>query len=78
MVARVVQEGRERLNFSEWGTPRSGGDDEGEGLELDEIGEVISEGEMPPANYLPAHPEARLTSEEKQALIDGLIKSLGQ
>jgi len=27
---------------------------------------------MPPAAYMPVHPEATLTDQEKQALIDGL------
>jgi hypothetical protein len=30
---------------------------------------------MPPANYLLLHPEARLTDQERQFLIDGLVKS---
>ncbi len=59
--------GRRHLNFSEWGA-------EGEGVE--DIAELINDGEMPPANYLPLHPEARLTEAEKQQLIAGLEASL--
>lgn len=31
---------------------------------------------MPPANYLPLHPEARLSAAEQAQLIEGLRKSL--
>lgn len=68
MIQRHVDEGRQKLNFSDWGNSRE--------RELDEIAEVILEGEMPLPNYLPMHPEARLTPAEKQALIDGLNASL--
>jgi hypothetical protein len=63
-----VVEGRRRLNFSDWNAgfhPNAG-----------EITGMIQEGEMPPFQYLIMHPEARLTSAEKQALIDGLSGSL--
>jgi hypothetical protein len=67
LVYNDTMEGRSRLNFSEWSTsPRVS----------DEIGGVISEGEMPPAVYLPMHPSARLTAAEKQRLITGLSNSL--
>ncbi len=62
LVQRDVNEGREKLNFSDWGHVR----------EKDEIIEVIQEGEMPMAIYLIMHPEARLTSVEKDALIIGV------
>lgn len=32
---------------------------------------------MPPRIYLPTHPEARLSDSEKEALIQGLVLSLG-
>lgn len=62
LVQRDVNEGREKLNFSDWGRAR----------EKDEIIEVIQEGEMPMAIYLIMHPEARLNAAEKKALISGL------
>ena len=43
------------------------------------IGEIIGEleeGGMPPATYLPLHPQAQLTAAEKQQLITGLTNSL--
>ncbi len=68
LTQQHVDEGRQTLNFSEWGNSRA--------RELDEIAEVILEGAMPMPNYLIMHPEARLSASEKQALIDGLNKSL--
>lgn len=74
-----VMRGRRHLNFSEWGVAQRGGEaneggESGEGI--GEIGEIIMEGEMPPSNYLPLHPEAKLTEQEKLQLIQGLEKSL--
>ena len=43
-----------------------------------EFSEVINEGEMPPFQYLPMHPSARLSSVEKTQLINGLANSLGR
>lgn len=63
MIQRDVEEGREHLNFSNW--------IQGE-QHVDEVREVVGEGEMPPFNYLPLHPEARLTDAEKEILIEGL------
>ncbi len=68
LVYRDVKEGRGKLNFSEWGVERQ--------EDLDEIVEVIREGEMPMPIYLIQHPEARLSAGEKQALITGLQNSL--
>lgn len=70
-----VLRGRRNLNFSEWGVTRRGGEEEG-GEGAGEVGEVILEGEMPPANYLMLHPEARLTNAEKLQLAEGLQQSL--
>lgn len=69
LTQRDVEEGRQRLNFSQWGQRRQ---------EMDEIAEVIYNGEMPPAQFLITHPEARLTDPEKQQLIQGLQASLGR
>jgi hypothetical protein len=67
-VADHVEEGRERLNFSEW--------DRRQG-EAHEAAETVLEGEMPPFYYMVAHPDARLTDAEKRELADGLRASLG-
>ncbi len=68
LVQRDVEEGRSKLNLSLWGSAKQ---------ELDDIPEVIREGSMPPRIYLPTHPEARLSDSEKEALIQGLVLSLG-
>lgn len=67
LLQRDIDEGRRKLNFSEWGQRR---------VRVDEVVEVIESGEMPMPIYLPMHPEARLTAAEKQALIQGLQASL--
>jgi cytochrome c551/c552 len=67
LIYNDVIQGRHRLNFSEWnGQSRGAG----------EMVQAIREGEMPPFQYLPLHPSARLTSVEKQQLITGLTNSL--
>jgi hypothetical protein len=66
LVYRDVLEGREQLNFSDWGNQQ------GEGYEPGEAGEVIYSGQMPPAYYLLTHVDARLTDAEKQELVQGL------
>jgi hypothetical protein len=57
LLAHDVAEAREHLNFSTWGRY-----DAGERAEnLEEIAEMVEEGEMPPWFYLPLHPDARLS-----------------
>lgn len=63
LIWNDVREGREHLNFSDWGS--------GE-METGELGEVIDEGEMPPWYYVVMHPNAKLSDGEKQDLIAGL------
>jgi hypothetical protein len=65
-----VEEGREVLNFSEWGT-------NGEGEEGEEMAESIWEGEMPMPIFLLTHPEARLTDAELDQLAQGLMATGG-
>ncbi len=66
LVQRDIMEGRSKLNFSEWTEGRN------QLREMEEIYEVVQEGEMPLPIYLPLHPDANLSSEEKSALINGL------
>jgi mono/diheme cytochrome c family protein len=68
LVQRDVNEGRRHLNFSQWDKPQRHGKD---------IAGEVNEGDMPPWFYLPMHAAARLTIAEKQALIDGAIKTFG-
>jgi hypothetical protein len=65
---RDVNDGRRHLNFSTWGTPQKHAGDVANQLRLDK---------MPLWFYLPLHPAARLTSAEKQELIEGAEMSLG-
>jgi len=67
LTQRDVDEGRQKLNFSEWNRPQK----------ADEVIEVIQKGEMPPKIYLLTHPQARLTQAEKEKLIRGLQATLG-
>lgn len=68
LVQSDVDEGRQKLNFSEWGRGET---------EIDEIFEVIQEGKMPPGKYTIMHPSARLTTAERDALIKGLMVATG-
>jgi hypothetical protein len=66
LISYDVQEGRNKLNFSEWqGTHR-------EGESAVEIAKEIREGEMPPFQYRLVHPSARLSENDKKLLIEGL------
>jgi hypothetical protein len=63
-----VDEGRHKLNFSEWDQlPRA----------AREADETVQEGEMPPWYYTILHPDAKLTDQEKQDLIDGFHATFG-
>jgi hypothetical protein len=62
LVVHDVNEGREKLNFS---------DGTGE-IEADELIRQIQDGEMPPKIYLTMHPDANLSATQKAALIDGI------
>jgi hypothetical protein len=70
LVYHDTMEGREYLNFSEWGKGF-------EGEEGEEMVEEIKEGEMPMPIYLLMHPEARLTPAEKNTLVTGLLATAG-
>jgi Haem-binding domain len=62
LVARDVNEGREELNFSEWGASR----EKEPGKLLGKICSEMKEGEMPMATYRLMHPQARITSAEAE------------
>jgi len=63
LVRRDVEDGREALNFSEWGEA---------GDEAEDAAEELEGGSMPPSQYTPLHPAARLSDEEKARLIAAL------
>lgn len=62
LVVHDTEEGRSKLNFSNWGTGRNQRD----------MVESVQRGKMPDPKYLITHPEAKLTPDEKQQLIAGL------
>ena len=72
LVQHDVDEGRQYLNFSNWGQSSE------EGEESEEMGETVLGGEMPLRNYLITHPEARLTDAERAALAEGLAATAAQ
>jgi mono/diheme cytochrome c family protein len=67
LVQRDVDEGRATLNFSEWDRPQA---------EVDELLEVVREGEMPPASYSLIHPAARLSDAERATLLAAMRQML--
>lgn len=67
LVVEHVADGRRQLNLSELDKPQD---------EAHEAGEVVLEGEMPPAYYVALHPEAALTPAQRQALAAGLDRTL--
>ena len=67
LVNQDINKGRQKMNFST-----------GSKLFTDEMQDNIESGKMPKSIYLPLHPEANLTAEQKQQLIDGLIATFGE
>ena len=66
LVAHDTHEGRDKLNISN-----------GSRIELDEMIEVIEEGEMPLPIYTVMHPDAALTDSQRTALVEGLRATFG-
>ena len=67
LTSRDVEDGRAKLNFSEWQRPQE--------ADLQEVFDVIREKEMPPLQYRAIHSEARLSDTERQQLETGLVDS---
>lgn len=65
-----VKEGREHFNVSLWGVQKKN--------EAEEAAEELKEGHMPLKTYRIAHPEARLSKQEKEEFIRGLIATFGE
>jgi hypothetical protein len=63
LVARDVEQGREKLNFSTW---------EGSGGDARDAAETIVDGSMPPRRYLLLHSVAGLTEAERRLLVEAL------
>ena len=71
-MANHVNEGKGELNFSEFSTY----DKKKADHKLEELIEVMEEGTMPLTSYTWLHPDAKITSEDKDLLI-GWVNSLG-
>lgn len=69
LVTKDVREARENMNFSEWDLPQREGR---------KAPEEVQNGNMPLPLYLPLHPEAKLTEQERQELIQGLRATFRQ
>lgn len=72
LVERDVQEGRQRLNFSDWGHNTH--------LlrEPQEMANVVRNGAMPPLQYLLLHSKAKLTDAQREQLAQGLLATAAQ
>jgi hypothetical protein len=68
LVQRDVKEGRGEFNVSQ-----AGG-----GKEAHEAAEMVTKGKMPLRQYLLAHPEARLSDDERRAFAIGLDATFGR
>lgn len=66
LCVKDTNEARRHLNFSEWGNYPPGKVEH----KLEEIAEYVEDGEMPLAIYLPLHSEARLSDEDRAALVE--------
>jgi mono/diheme cytochrome c family protein len=67
LVQHDVDEGRQALNWSEWGRGQEGGD----------AAEAVSQGQMPPFTYTLTHPSAKLSAADRAAFIRGLVATFG-
>ena len=67
LIQHDVDEGRRKLNFSEWDRAQK---------EAKEAAEEVREGEMPPAIYRVMHAHARLNDADRARLAQGLAKTV--
>jgi hypothetical protein len=74
LMSRDVHNGRKHQNFSEWG----GMDEDERQTDRENCWEQIESGAMPPWFYLPMHPRARLSAEDKALLKSYLMKDAGK
>lgn len=73
LVKNHINEGREELNFSEWGTFTA----KRKSKKLEDIVEEVEAGEMPMKPYVLMHSEAKMSSEQREALVN-YFKELGK
>lgn len=65
-IKHHVNEGRERVNFSEWTSYNA----EQKDHILDDVIESVQSKEMPLKGYIPMHPEANLTDAQRKIFTD--------
>lgn len=69
LVQRDVNDGRTRLNFSQWTQPQRA---------ARRAGRAVQERQMPPSYYQWLHPDAKLTAAERDQLAQGLAATFAQ
>ncbi len=75
LISHDIEEGKDELNFSEWGQYEK----KRKLKKLDELTEEVEEGEMPLPIYLVIHGDAKLSEEQKEKLDDwaqGLMEEI--
>ena len=65
-IKHHINEGRERVNFSEWTSYNA----EQKDHILDDVIESVQSKEMPLKGYIPMHPEANLTDAQRKIFTD--------
>lgn len=65
-IANHINDGKRHLNFSVYNTYK----DKRKAHKFEEIGEMISEGEMPMTSYTLIHGDAKLNEEQKRLVIN--------
>lgn len=66
LVARDIRMGREHLNFSDWESLSK----MDKAKQLGEIAEEVEDGNMPMPIYILMHPEAKLTMNQRELLVN--------
>ena len=62
MVARDVKKGREKVNFSDWGSRKHSAN------EAEELCEAVKNGSMPPSAYRLMHPKSKLSPHDVEVI----------
>lgn len=70
-LSNHIKDGKGHLNFSEWNTY----DVKKKDHKLEELVEMVSEGEMPLKEYTWTHEQARLTEEQRNAIVEWAEKT---
>ena len=73
-IANHVDQGRKRVNLSEWGRL----DRDRQDKKLRQICDEVEDGAMPLSSYLPMHPRAKLSEQDKQTLCDWTAAERGR